>query len=51
MMLPLLFVGEGLPFLAEAKLLIAYGLIQQFHEPDEANRGEMAEKLGNSPSV
>jgi len=21
----------------EAKLLIAYGLIQQFHEPDEAN--------------
>jgi hypothetical protein len=21
----------------EAKLLIAYGLIQQFHEPDQAN--------------
>jgi hypothetical protein len=24
-------------FPAEAKLLIAYGLIKQFHEPDEAN--------------
>jgi hypothetical protein len=24
-------------FHLKAKLLIAYGLIQQFHEPDEAN--------------
>ena len=34
----------------KAKLLIAYGLIQQFHEPDQANRGEMAEKVGKRPS-
>jgi hypothetical protein len=35
----------------EAKLLIAYGLIQQFHEPDEAHRGKMAEKMGSRPNI
>ena len=35
----------------EAKLLIAFDLIDKFHEPNEANRDQMANQMGEDPNI